>query len=283
MKKIYLFIFIILSLLLYGCKNTKGILWYDNLDKAIKIAEKGKKVLMVDIWTDWCSWCKKLDQETYIDKDIVKESKKFVCLKINPEKDQKAYDFIQPYNISGYPTILFIEADGSLLYSINGFLAAPQFFEKMKEVYNIKENITKYTEEYNNGNYDNSIKLSKILFKAQREEKALEVFFKLESNGLLNIEDKNTADLYIIVGTTYGGNGDYKKAKEIFEKLLNHNDSDIKYTSIYYYAVSCLLIGDEKLAKDILNKNIKDKNIPENWKTLYIDLLDKYNNSKVNK
>jgi len=246
----------------------------------MNIAKNNKKIVMVDIWTDWCSWCKKLDAETYIDKDIIKESKKFVCLKINPEKDTKAYEFIQPYNISGYPTILFIEGDGTLISSINGFLEAPAFLEKMKDVYNIKENIAKYSEEYSKGNYDNTVKLINMLFKAQREEKALEMFFKLENNGLLNIEDKDTANVYIMVGTSYGDNGDYAKAKEIFAKLINHNDTDIKYTAIYYYAVSCLLNRNEKEGIGILNKNIADKETPDNWKELYKDLIDKYNSNQ---
>ncbi len=282
MKKYYLFIYFILFFLNFSCKGTKTILWYDNLDKAINIAKNTKKIIMVDVWTDWCSWCKKLDSETYINPDVIKESKKFVCLKINPEKDQKGNEFIQPYNITGYPTILFIESDGSLLYSINGFVEAPNFLEKMKDVYNIKDKIVKYSEEYTNGNYENSIELINILFKAQREEKALEVFFKLENNGKLNIEDKDAANVYLMVGVFYGGNGDYAKAKDMFSKIINHNDVEIKYTAIYYYAVSCLLNGEEKIALNILNKNISDKNTPENWQTLYKDLLDKYNNTPKN-
>lgn len=280
MQKYYLIFFLVLLVLIFSCKERVSIVWYDNLDKAIKISKDSKKVLMIDVWTDWCTWCKKLDAETYSDKKIIEESKKFVCLKINPEKDSKGNDFIQPYNITGYPTILFIEQDGSLLSSINGFLDAPNFLEKMKDIYNIKEKIIKYTEEYEKGSYDHSIELINILFKAQRDEKGVEIFFNLEKNGLLDLSDKDTANVYLMVGTYYGGNGDYTKAKEIFSKLIYHNDSNIRYTAIYYYAVSNLLNGDEKLALKILNENISDKNIPEEWKNLYKDLLYKYTNSK---
>ena len=45
MKKIYLFIFVLFLLFSYSCKNSKAILWYDNLDKAMNIAKNNKKIV----------------------------------------------------------------------------------------------------------------------------------------------------------------------------------------------------------------------------------------------
>lgn len=41
-----------------------GVKWY-NIEEAEKLAKENPKPLMVDTFTDWCGWCKKLDQDTF--------------------------------------------------------------------------------------------------------------------------------------------------------------------------------------------------------------------------
>src|SRR5438552_12351825 len=64
--------------------------WQDDYDKALAAAKTGNKILMVDVYTDWCGWCKKLDRDVYANADVkAKLAKDFVALKINPEKSKK--------------------------------------------------------------------------------------------------------------------------------------------------------------------------------------------------
>ena len=39
--------------------------WTTDWDKAMAAARAQKKPVVVDFYTDWCGWCKKLDKETY--------------------------------------------------------------------------------------------------------------------------------------------------------------------------------------------------------------------------
>lgn len=65
--------------------NTEKITWYSMTDGFAK-AKKEKKVLVVDVYTDWCYWCKVMDKLTYENKSIVTKMRKYaVAVKFNPE------------------------------------------------------------------------------------------------------------------------------------------------------------------------------------------------------
>jgi uncharacterized protein YyaL (SSP411 family) len=69
--------------------ETSEINWFDfqeGYDKAVK----EKKPIMIDMYTDWCGWCKRMDRTTFADKDVVKiVNSNFIAVKFNPEKEGK--------------------------------------------------------------------------------------------------------------------------------------------------------------------------------------------------
>ena len=254
--------------------NKSGIKWSDDIDKSLEFAKKNNKIIMVDAYTDWCSWCKKLDEETYSDKDVIDESKKFVNIKINPETSERANEFLADFNVSGYPTILFLDADLQLIDTIGGFIEAPQFLERMKGIILLKDKLKLLYDEYKNENFTNSAELLEVYLKSQRFDEALPVFTKLEEKELIPQDKK--AFIYSAIGNYYGQQSDFPKAKEYFEKLINYEEIEVKYSSIYYYSLAMLLNEESKEAIKFLNSVIKDKKTPDEWKSHYKQLLDDY-------
>jgi len=65
------------------------ITWYSMTDGFAK-AKKENKMIVVDVYTDWCYWCKVMDQQTYGNAAIIKKmNKNFVAVKFNPEVNAK--------------------------------------------------------------------------------------------------------------------------------------------------------------------------------------------------
>jgi thioredoxin-related protein len=120
-----------IALLLFIQADVFAINWRSNFQDALKSAKAGGKPVMVDFYTDWCGWCKKLDSDTYSNPKVSSLSEKFVCVKINAEKDPS---LAEKCNVSGYPTILFLDGNGKVLSRIPGFLPADQFYNEMNKV-----------------------------------------------------------------------------------------------------------------------------------------------------
>ena len=126
---------IITVCLLAGSALANDIDWQKNYDSALEQAKKEKKLVMVDIYTDWCGWCKKLDRDTYSDKDVqAKLAKNFIAVKINPEKSQKNAQLAEQFGKAGYPHIVFLDSNGKKFSEIIGYKPAADFLQKLEQV-----------------------------------------------------------------------------------------------------------------------------------------------------
>jgi protein disulfide-isomerase len=123
---------LLLSLSLFGCKPSSDKLsWHDNVDEALKIAQKENKTVLLNFTgSDWCIWCKRLNDEVFSKDEFVKYAENnLVLVKIDfpREKEQtpetKFYNqqLAAQYKIEGYPTIVLLRKDGSEL-GVTGYV-----------------------------------------------------------------------------------------------------------------------------------------------------------------
>lgn len=105
------------------------IKWYSYTGGKYQSNESGKPI-MVDVYADWCGWCKTLDEETYSDARVIElATDSFISVKINGDND---YDFAMKYGIRSYPTILFVDSEGNEIHRVIGFRNADRFLDEMK-------------------------------------------------------------------------------------------------------------------------------------------------------
>ncbi|MDP4221223.1 MAG: thioredoxin fold domain-containing protein [Bacteroidota bacterium] len=100
---------------------------------ALKQAAKEKKIVMIDFYTDWCGWCKRLDRDTYSSDELGKYADdNVIAIKINADdKGGVGSAFSNKLGISGFPTIVFFDADGKELHRVVGYKPAPGFMQEM--------------------------------------------------------------------------------------------------------------------------------------------------------
>ncbi|MFZ1948083.1 MAG: thioredoxin domain-containing protein [bacterium] len=104
------------------------IKWLTSYDEALAAARDDNLPVMVDFYTDWCGWCKKLDAETYVDTQVISMSASFVSLKIDADA---AREIATRYGITGFPTILFLDPAGNEIHRVVGYRPPPQFVLEM--------------------------------------------------------------------------------------------------------------------------------------------------------
>jgi len=125
-KTFFVSFVLLLSLSLFGCKPTSDKLtWHDNVDEALKIAQKENKTVLLNFTgSDWCIWCKRLNDEVFSkDEFAAYADKNLVLVKVDfpREKEQTAetryynQQLAAQYRVEGYPTIILLRKDGSEL------------------------------------------------------------------------------------------------------------------------------------------------------------------------
>ena len=102
-----------------------------NFDQALAAAKKDGKVVMIDFFTTWCQPCKKLDKVTWADEGVRKWlGEKTVPLKIDAEKEA---ELAKRFAVEAYPTMVFVQPDGTKLDVIVGFKKPDEFLSLAKD------------------------------------------------------------------------------------------------------------------------------------------------------
>lgn len=103
-----------------------------SLEKALDRAAKQDRIIFIDFCTAWCGACRKLDEDTWSDGKVIEQlKKKTIPLKLDADKDQRLRD---KYQIEAYPTLLFLNSDGSILARIVGYQIPAQFIKTLQGV-----------------------------------------------------------------------------------------------------------------------------------------------------
>jgi thiol-disulfide isomerase/thioredoxin len=110
------------------------IRWEKHFEEALRKAQKTGKPLIVDFWADWCTWCERLDQNTYADPLVVAKAQDFVPVKVNTEGSRKEVDVAVRYHVGSLPTIVFLSPLGRQLGRVNGFQGPGIFPRTLDEV-----------------------------------------------------------------------------------------------------------------------------------------------------
>ncbi|SRR5258706_7252655 len=110
--------------------------WKD-WNNGLKQASAGGKPVLVDVFTDWCGWCKRMDQDVYTRRDVREYlADHFVTVRLNAEHTAVAYyegktyterQIAERFRISGYPTTIFLHSDGKHIANVPGYVPADRF------------------------------------------------------------------------------------------------------------------------------------------------------------
>lgn len=102
-------------------------------EEITKMAQKQKKIVFVDAFTDWCGPCKAMSLQTFSDNVLGSFfNTNFINVKLDMEKGE-GKDFAATYRVNAYPTLLFIDpTNGEIVHKVLGFQNAPTFLEQGK-------------------------------------------------------------------------------------------------------------------------------------------------------
>ena len=124
--------------------------WKEVLQKA----KQENKLIFVDLYTTWCGPCKKMAAETFPQQAVGDYfNKNFVNYKIDAEKGEGP-ELAGKYEVSAYPTLVFVNAAGELVYKFMGVRTADKLIaegEKAVRLYALAPSIAAVEKEYEQG------------------------------------------------------------------------------------------------------------------------------------
>jgi thioredoxin-related protein len=104
--------------------------YYVSLDKA-RSACDDDDLILIKFYTDWCSWCKRLDTVVLRDaKAIEFFTNEMKLVKINAEEDSAT---TQHYGVIGYPTAVLIDKDGQEIDRVVGYADTDEYLKTLRD------------------------------------------------------------------------------------------------------------------------------------------------------
>lgn len=123
--------------------------------QALDKAKSEGKIVFMDCFTTWCGPCRKLAAESFTDKEVGDFfNTRFVNVKVDMEKGEGP-ELAAQFGVRAYPTLLWINPDGSVKHRVTGFVpAANLLYDGQKASDTLAEKLTAMRAEYNNGKRD---------------------------------------------------------------------------------------------------------------------------------
>jgi thioredoxin-related protein len=105
-----------------------------NWEKVIEQATLENKYIMVDLSTEWCSWCKVMDKQQFKDPEILSLMQpKLNSYMLDAEKDPVGQLLKLKFGVAAYPSFLFFTPQGEYLETWCGAMPKDYWIQYVKD------------------------------------------------------------------------------------------------------------------------------------------------------
>ena len=174
MKKIYLMFLLLLS-------QTIAVLGQEHIQfqkidfaQAKENASKENKLIFLDAYTTWCAPCKWMEGNVFNKKEVADYyNAKFINIKVDCEAGE-GIDIAKTYQIKSFPTYLFLDGKGTLIYRTQSKMEADLFLKEAQKANNMDYQIPNIAAQFASGNRDAKFLVRYILVMNNVDQAAAE-------------------------------------------------------------------------------------------------------------
>ncbi|RDC63591.1 thioredoxin family protein [Adhaeribacter pallidiroseus] len=126
-------------------KTKKGAINWLTFEQAVAQSKKEPRKIFIDVYTDWCGWCRKMEKSTFTDPVLADYvNKNFYAVRLDAESqepitlDGKTFNYNQQKRAHelafillqgqlSFPTTVYLDENLKILAPVPGYLDVPAF------------------------------------------------------------------------------------------------------------------------------------------------------------
>ena len=253
----------------------------ESFKDAMAKAKKENKLVYLHFTTDWCGWCRRIENDIYKKEAGQEALKNFVCASINCTRNYKDARFnqqlAQKYGVKGYPALVILAPDGTLIHQFSGYRKMDAFKAELKKAEKAfaayKEILKGLKEGKDSVEFLN--KAFDFYYGVKNWEKAAEVGGKLaEKDAKFEKCDEGKIRFAELMKVVVTGKGDFDAAmkKALETDKDGKNEVAIRSVAFDYYMKKAFMAGKKgdgdaklsnaKTAIENMEKLLEKKNLP---------------------
>lgn len=213
MKKLLVIGLVLLSMVAFG---QRGIVFNHNTwEEAKKQAIKEKKLIFIDVYTQWCGPCLAMAEDVFTQDAVGRfYNDRFICLKIDAETEEWG-PIARQYKVQSYPTFLFVDPKTEKVVHFSSSRQDMETFLFTGESAVSKEyNSIALQKEYEKGNRKPAFLLNyaKYMASIYRNQEVKQILVDLMKEEGYGLDNKDVWPLFV--------KSDYDKESPFFKELI---------------------------------------------------------------
>ena len=133
------------KLILEQEETYNNINWF-GFEEGLAKAEAEGKDIIIDFYTDWCKWCKVMDDSTFSEPEVIQFiGENFVPIRIKADDNQKQVEFqnhtltlhqlTSAFGIKGFPSYGFLNENAKIITVVPGYIKKDMFINILKYIH----------------------------------------------------------------------------------------------------------------------------------------------------
>ncbi|MGK7395869.1 MAG: thioredoxin family protein [Candidatus Cyclobacteriaceae bacterium M3_2C_046] len=113
------------------------------IEEAQQLGKTNPRKVFVDVYTDWCVWCKRMDASTFSDQAVVNYvNDNYYAVKLDAESNNQVtfngttlteQELARAFRVTGYPTIVLIDESFQRITPLPGYRKADEFKQILEQ------------------------------------------------------------------------------------------------------------------------------------------------------
>ncbi|MCK5682528.1 thioredoxin fold domain-containing protein [bacterium] len=117
--------------------------WY-SFSEGMELANAGDKHIIIDFYTDWCKWCKVMDEKTFSVPEVQDYLfEHFIPIHLDAESEETAtfkgqtYTFrelTRTFGVTGFPSLAYLSPTKEMVTLVPGYIEKDRFMDILQYV-----------------------------------------------------------------------------------------------------------------------------------------------------